>query len=740
MFLLHPNHPPITLERTTDTTGSEIFKYGFAEFLDTSPQVDTQGTGISLSVDSANRIITASEDLFTIEDVNTIWKIGGPSIDDYPGGTFINVENYLSPTKIEYKDQWYWPVDENDWGTDATDWCGPFEKTDVTFTGTGWVGGSTWVNNVSNVVFSDNRPVDNNLLGLFVEKSLSYVIVGVFPDSNTITLLRLNGIGQSEPQSGNAYIYKMGNRRGVTRPYFMSVGQATSTSLPPTFQQLLSNDGVVMSSGGDFLPTNHEDFFDGDDGSLQYGGAVFSQGGVGKITAKNGDGSYDTKQTQPRSHVGPSFRLGIGMSKGAGFPSVGVNHQGRTVLAGYQGKYSESITISKSKEPLDFGYGANNAGDGILLKAMGEGAVNWVDSNRDLLVGTELAEFKAPGEPITPESAVLLKTSAYGGKRIMPVRMGASTVFVGRDGRSLYQSSYKDQEDTYNSIDLTDMADHLFVNERIAQIVMVSQPDVLLWVRFDSGKMCYLNWKPASDVMGWSSFKSGNTTSTADSNVFNWISALPSLTAGETHDNLWTVVDRRTNASNTYKAIEAFGRIYTMDQEATYTISSTVESGSDGATLTMARVSHLAGQTVQLIADGVYLGEGLVDETDKTISLDAYMLPSTTTSLTIGRKVFFELAPMVLETSVGRSPTHGMKRNYSRILVYVQNTRGLKVEQYGIDTVPAASPTQSVPALGGWVDVPVLTDYGTHPTITITQEVPYQIEVSAVNAEVSFGD
>ena len=89
---------------------------------------------------------------------------------------------------------------------------------------------------------------------------------------------------------------------------------------------------------------------------------------------------------------------------------------------------------------------------------------------------------------------------------------------------------------------------------------------------------------------------------------------------------------------------------------------------------------------------------------------------------------------------MGRSPTHGMKRNYSRILVYVQNTRGLKVEQYGIDTVPAASPTQSVPALGGWVDVPVLTDYGTHPTITITQEVPYQIEVSAVNAEVSFGD
>jgi len=34
----------------------------------------------------------------------------------------------------------------------------------------------------------------------------------------------------------------------------------------------------------------------------------------------------------------------------------------------------------------------------------------------------------------------------------------------------------------------------------------------------------------------------------------------------------------------------------------------------------------------------------------------------------------------------------------------------------------------------------VLMDYGTHPVITISQSVPYQIEVSAVNAEVSFGD
>jgi len=196
------------------------------------------------------------------------------------------------------------------------------------------------------------------------------------------------------------------------------------------------------------------------------------------------------------------------------------------------------------------------------------------------------------------------------------------------------------------------------------------------------------------------------------------------------------VVDR-VNGANTHKAIEAFGTIYTLDQEATYSISETL--AGDGATSTEVLSSHLQSQQVQVLVDGVYLGEVNLDATGSA-QLASFNIASSASTLTLGRKVFFELVPMVMETAIGRSPTHGKRRNYSRILVYVQNTRGLEIESYAIDTVPLAPPTEAVPVLGGWVDVPVLMDYGTHPVITISQSVPYQIEVSAVNAEVSFGD
>jgi hypothetical protein len=735
LFLLHPNHPPHYLERTTDSSGNETWDYGLAPFYDTSPQVDYQDTGISLTLDSTNDIITATAEIFSPNDVGTIWKYGGPSIDDFPAGAFFYVKKYLSPTKIEFIDGWMWPVEEADWGTDANDWCGPFEQTSVVVTGGGsaW-GGNEWIHKVNGISFSDGRPVDNSLLGTFILRVRYWIIVGVVEETNSLIVLRLNTYGPPETPSATGKLWEMGTRHGVKRPYYATSG--TWSGSGSDFKSLLTTDGVVMSSGGDFLPVQHEAHFDGADGVATFGGSVFVQGGVGRITEKKVDGSYKFVSSVPRSHIGPTFRLGIGMSKGSGFPSVGTNHQGRSVLAGYQGKYSEAITIGRSGEPLDFSLGKANAGDGMLLRAVGEGRVNWVDSNRDLLVGTESAEFRASGVPITPESTILMKTSAYGGRRVMPVRLGATTVFVGRSGKSLYQSSYSDTGDTYDALDLTDLADHLFANDTIEQIVMVSQPDVLVWVRLSSGALCVLNWRPATEAVGWTSFRTGNTTASGAANAVNWISALHSLTAGESHDNIWAVVDR-VNGAATHKAIEAFGTIYTLDQEVTYSVEETILS--TGATTTEVVSSHLKSQQVQVIVDGVYVGEVNLDA-DGSGSLASFGLGESASSVTIGRKVFFELVPMVMETMIGRSPTHGKRRNYSRVLVYVQNTKGLEIEQFAIDSVPNATPTEAVAVLGGWVDVPVLTDYGTHPVLTISQSVPYQIEVSAVSTEVSFGD
>jgi len=729
LFLLHPAHPPLVLERTVIGT-AETWKYEVAPFIDTSPRVHVEGNTIGLLVNTGDFEITATSDLFVPEDEGSYWRVGGTK----PGSSYsewVKVTDYLSPTMVGYSH-----VDSNGPankpGNNSLDWCGPFvtsESLAITWPTTPPVTGQVQV--VTWPTTPTTALIGSLLVGTTGDLFAMVVAIG---SGNSVTVKVIRG-----GVIGATVIHKvMGTRKGVTRDYYM--------------RSSLSSDTPIWSTKQAWLPTGHETHFDGADGTATRGGTVFIADGIVAVTgteSQEGWRGYEVVNIDGSGYIGPTFNIGFGMSEGVGFPSVGTTHQGRAVLGGFIGPtaglglYSENLVVSRVGEPLDFSQGKGDAVDGFGLIARDGGPIQWIDSNRDLLVGCDRAEYRVNGIPISPTTAALIKTSSYGSSRVMPVRLGAATLYVARDGRSLYMATYSDMQDTYDVADLTDLADHLFVNESIAQLVVTTSPDILVWIRTKSGKLRVLNWKPSTKVMGWSRVETGAP------DAVDWISSRPTQTEGTTHDNVWAVIQRKFGGGpvgeiqdKTYRSIESFGEIYTMDQENTYTGTALTDvlTDVDGAPDRLT-IGALRGQTVQVVADGVYYGDvTMTFSADTGADVGHLGMAAMPTSLTVGRAVSYKIEPCIQETDVGRGTTHGHRRNISRILVYVQNTRGLIVEGYAMDTVPGVPASAVVPVFGGWVSVPVIGDYGNQPVITVTQTAPYQIEVCAVNMEVSYGD
>jgi hypothetical protein len=101
---------------------------------------------------------------------------------------------------------------------------------------------------VDGISFSDGRPVDNSLLGTFILRVRYWIIVGVVEATNSLIVLRLNTYGPTEYPAATGFLWEMGTRHGVKRPYYATSG--TWSGSGSDFKSLLTTDGVVMSSGG----------------------------------------------------------------------------------------------------------------------------------------------------------------------------------------------------------------------------------------------------------------------------------------------------------------------------------------------------------------------------------------------------------------------------------------------------------------------------------------------------------
>lgn len=264
-----------------------------------------------------------------------------------------------------------------------------------------------------------------------------------------------------------------------------------------------------------------------------------------------------------------------------GWPVSVCFHQDRLVIGGSR-DLPDYLWLSRSGDLFDFDLGEGLDDEAIAFPILSDqvNAIRHVFSGRHLQVFTSGAEWMVTGEPLTPTNIQVRRQTRIGSRvdrTVPPQDVDGATLFVPRAGPQLREFLFTDTEQAYQATDLALLAHHL-----------VRQP-----VDMDFDKSARLLHIVMSDG------SLATMTVYRDEQVSAW-------TRQETDGSFRGVA---VVGAETYVLVERAGGLFVEK----FDVCLFVDSGLDGASptprSTWSGLTHLDGQSVKVLADGVVRSE-----------------------------------------------------------------------------------------------------------------------------------
>ncbi len=252
--------------------------------------------------------------------------------------------------------------------------------------------------------------------------------------------------------------------------------------------------------------------------------------------------------------------------------------------------------------------------------------IAWMTGRRKLLVGTSGGLFVAESEgaAITATDISITPHDDVPCAEVAPVPLENAVVFLGADGRQVFDTGFQLNDDSFVSADLTILANHMLYL-RGSEIVLQRRPFQTVWARRADGRLGALAYNRRQDIVGWANRILAGSFSTGHA-IVESIAAIPGadddtqvMPSGE-RDEVWLIVKRTINGT-TRRYIEFFEGYYEAPIREDYTTEALWETavkshmqdafyvdcgityeGSAASTIT--GLSHLEGQTVAVLANG----------------------------------------------------------------------------------------------------------------------------------------
>ena len=249
-------------------------------------------------------------------------------------------------------------------------------------------------------------------------------------------------------------------------------------------------------------------------------------------------------------------------------------------------------SMAGSMEDLTLGTGDN---DGFQYTLAGDevAPIYWMLAQDQLylgaLDGVWLGSTRNALEPIAPLNVFFRKDSTYGCLPIQGRLINNAAIFVGRNRKQILEQSYNLESNGNVVRNLTMMANHI-TGSGISGYAWAQYPDSTLWAHRDDGKFISGTYYPPENVLAWAQHETvGEVESMA-------------VIPGETRDDVYSAVKRTVDGS-AVRFIEIQTDADWDDiADACYVDSALTYSGS--ATTTITGLDHLAGETVDVLADG----------------------------------------------------------------------------------------------------------------------------------------
>lgn len=231
----------------------------------------------------------------------------------------------------------------------------------------------------------------------------------------------------------------------------------------------------------------------------------------------------------------------------------------------------------------------------------------WMIESDNLLIGMTGDEWAVePANAANPLSATNItaaRRTSYGSKRLQPVEVGGKVIFVQKSGRKVRDFQYNYSTDNYASTDTTKLANHITrgtsgTNNGIMSICYQQEPDTIVWASRADGQLIGLTYdqeEGRSDVYGWHRQPMTNA-------FVECVASMPSPTGDR--DDVWMIVRRTINGA-TVRYVEYMNPSLQDDDvqaDSFYVDCGLTYSGTP--TTAIGGLSHLEGQTVDILADG----------------------------------------------------------------------------------------------------------------------------------------
>ena len=232
--------------------------------------------------------------------------------------------------------------------------------------------------------------------------------------------------------------------------------------------------------------------------------------------------------------------------------------------------------------------------DSISFTAIYRSPIQWVQGQKELLIGAAEVEYTASGEGIfQPADLGVFLQSTHGSNRVQPVPMGQYVLFPAESGKKVRALQFSAQDDGWTSPDQT-LAHPGLLSSGIKRMVRMRNPHQMCAVVMGNGQMALYHIDTDAGIQGWSRTAMGGS-----------VRDVAVLSNQDGVDILFMIVRRRVNGvANLY--IEAIPS-WTVSDEWSY-LTSSVTQIAPVATNIITGLEHLEGRDVQVVADANFLG------------------------------------------------------------------------------------------------------------------------------------
>jgi hypothetical protein len=445
-----------------------------------------------------------------------------------------------------------------------------------------------------------------------------------------------------------------------------------------------------------------------------------SVSGLLKITQFNSATEVEAEVIEPflRGDATTEWREQY-FSKRRGYPRAICMHKERRCLGG------DDVWLSQPGNYFNY-RARNDADSGFMVGVNRNGAphVQWLESLRELRVGTNLAEGvivqESTSEAFGYNNYDLRWDTNHGSNKLRAEAINGTVLYLQQEGRTLRNQEITGIEDYYSSNAETTLADHILEGGVTQTAYQRQRYPTWHGVRKD-GELASMLYEKNQNIFAWYRRKTDGEIES--------ISVNP---RADEEDQVCYIVKRSVNGSTVrnveYVKIGQYRGLQNDETSEMWFVDDGIKVEGSGMT-SVSGLSHLEGETVAILCDGAKIA-------DRVVSGGSVPLDYPTDIAIIGRPYEYTVIPMFLESQGTMGATKKITNAIVRL--WKSGTCKMRINQGDWSTLSFPNlQSSNAPLLqtGDSAKVTVNGDWSRNTAIELKGRSPLPLNVQAITLE-----